>query len=311
MKGLIKSIGVFIVLTTIVLGKTIIGVGIGKNEVIAREMALKDLSDNIYVDVESESNSFFSETEDAFSLDNKIMINSFSKNFLLGVKYDVSKVSGSYKVKAILDDESFIIYKDNIAKIDREIGELYSYEGDVRERFESLKEVEIKLGERKKLEDVLHYIGVKNIPKSSITLGKLKRDLSQLNAKLSQRKKIYLDLKGEVKENDRKVILNDIKRASKDNRIILTADDKGIDYYIDVEILEMQKKKLPKTAVKPERYVITYNCNLVAIKEESGIELFSKTISNKVEGYNQGLLDEEVRKILGEEIFKELNNNLL
>lgn len=311
MRGLIKSVGMFLILTAIVLGKTITGVGVGKSEVIAREMALKDLSDNIYVDVESESSTFFSETEDAFNLDNKIMMNSFSKNFLLGVKYEVSKNSNSYKVKAILDDESFRIYRDNIAKIDREIEELYSYDGDIKERFQYLKDIQVKLEERKKLEDVLDYIGVKSVAKSSITQGKIKREIVQLNAKLSQRKKIYIDLKGELKESDRKLVLNDIKRASKDNRLILTADDKGIDFYIDIEVLEMQKKTLPKTAVRPERFLVTYNFNLVAIKEDSGAEMFSKTISNSVEGYNQRLVDEEVKKNLGEEIFKELNSNLL
>ncbi|MGL5901829.1 MAG: hypothetical protein ACRCZO_04025, partial [Cetobacterium sp.] len=106
MRGLIKSILILLVLSDIVFAKTISGVGLGKTEVVAREMALKDLSDNISVDVESESNSFSRETEDEFNLDNKVMINSFSKNFLLGVKYEVQKMNSSYKVKAILDDES-------------------------------------------------------------------------------------------------------------------------------------------------------------------------------------------------------------
>ncbi|MGL4989322.1 MAG: hypothetical protein ACRC5F_08810 [Cetobacterium sp.] len=311
MRGLIKSILILLVLSDIVFAKTISGVGLGKTEVVAREMALKDLSDNISVDVESESNSFSRETEDEFNLDNKVMINSFSKNFLLGVKYEVQKMNSSYKVKAILDDESFMIYRHNIEKIDREIDELYSYDGDIKERFTNLNEITSKLGERKKLEDVLDYVGVKGTVKNKLTLGKVKREISQLTKKLSVRKKIYLDLKGEVKESERKSILNSIKRESKDNRLILSADDKGIDYYVDIEILEMEKKIVPKTTLKPQRYITTYNCNLTVVNEESGKEVFSKTISNKVEGYNQKTAADEVKKSLGVQIFKEINNNLL
>ena len=229
MRGLTRVIGIFIFLVNIVLGKTIIGIGIGRNEVTAKEMALKDLSDNIYVDVIAESESSMTETEDDFSLDNNIKINSFSKNFLLGVKYKISKSNNSYKVKAILDDESFKIYRDKIDKIDKEIDELYSYNGDLKERLEYLKEIELKLEDRKKLEDVLVYIGVNGKQKNDITIGKLRREVSTINAQLSQRKKLYIDLKGEVGESDRKGILNDIKRASKDNRLILAADDRGID----------------------------------------------------------------------------------
>lgn len=311
MRGLTRVIGIFIFLVNIVLGKTIIGIGIGRNEVTAKEMALKDLSDNIYVDVIAESESSMTETEDDFSLDNNIKINSFSKNFLLGVKYKISKSNNSYKVKAILDDESFKIYRDKIDKIDKEIDELYSYNGDLKERLEYLKEIELKLEDRKKLEDVLVYIGVNGKQKNDITIGKLRREISTINAQLSQRKKLYIDLKGEVGESDRKGILNDIKRASKDNRLILAADDRGIDYYVDIEILELENKKIPKTAIKPERYVTSYNCNLVVINEKSGKEVLLKSISNKIEGYNKRLTQEEVRKALGEEIFNVLNNNLL
>ncbi|WP_426709368.1 hypothetical protein [Cetobacterium sp. SF1] len=291
-------------------GKEIIGIGIGKNEKTAKDMALKDLSDNISVDVMSESDIFSEESNSDFNMDNKIRMKSFSNHFLMGLKYEITKIGKEYKVKAILDDDSIRIYENSIVKIDEEIKELMKPQSDLKEHLKNLQLVQDKLSQREKFTDVLTYIGVENIRDKEISMGKIKREIKKAKESLNKKVIVYVDVRGEISKNQRVQLLNKIKRSTEDERIVITGMDKNINYFVDVDVNEMIEKVIPETAIKPKRYVAEYNCMVIITDDKTGKDICSKTISNSIEGYNERILKENLLDNIGENIFGELSKNI-
>lgn len=291
-------------------GKEIIGIGIGKNEKTAKDMALKDLSDNISVDVMSESDIFSEESNSDFNMDNKIRMKSFSNHFLMGLKYEITKIGKEYKVKAILDDDSIRIYENSIVKIDEEIKELMKPQSDLKEHLKNLQLVQDKLSQREKFTDVLTYIGVENIRDKEISMGKIKREIKKAKESLNKKVIVYVDVRGEISKNQRVQLLNKIKRSTEDERIVITGMDKNINYFVDVDVNEMVEKVIPETAIKPKRYVAEYNCMVIITDDKTGKDICSKTISNSIEGYNERILKENLLDNIGENIFGELSKNI-
>lgn len=297
-------------ITSPTFSKTIIGIGTGKTEKVAKDMALKDLIENISVEVFSNSETELTQTEDDFEEDSRMLISSNSKHFLIGVKFTSTKIKTGYKIKAVLDDESFELYKNKIRTIDEEINELYSYKGDYSTQIKYLNEVEKKLVERKKLEEVLVLVGEKAPKNNNVSTVNLKSKKSTLIKKSQIKDRVYISMKGYLNEGERRAILNSIKRNVDSSKIVIVPDDREVEYFVDIEITELFEKEIPETMVRPGRFGINFNCVIFVVDEKTGKEILRTNIPCSIEAFDRYNAREEMLKKISENVSLEIQKIL-
>ena len=181
-----KLIFVFIVLFlcgNVCLANEITGKGYGKTEDNAKKEALADLSQNIYVEVNSEFSSIETVVNDAFEELKNRVINLKSDLPVLGATYEVMTLREEFFVEAGLSYNSVVLYEAELKNVKKQIDRnLQNLKKKIpnAEKEVLLKGILTNLAQYDRFRIVAQFMQSKNIPDVEITEEEIKNQLNRV-----------------------------------------------------------------------------------------------------------------------------------